>query len=77
MIFVGLLSTVFLKKRLEWYRWMGMGVILAGIIMVGGADFMKTGDDDEDYYAVLGDIIIVLAQVQLDSVLAILSIVSL
>lgn len=27
MIFVGLLSIVFLKKKLEWFRWAGMAVI--------------------------------------------------
>ena len=34
MIFVGLLSVVFLKKRLEWFRWTGMAVIVCGIAMV-------------------------------------------
>ena len=35
MIFVGLLSVVFLKKRLEWFRWTGMAVVVCGIAMVG------------------------------------------
>jgi len=63
MIFVGLLSIVFLKKKLEWFRWAGMAVVFAGILMVGGADFMKTGEGDTfDTNAVIGDIIIVCAQ---------------
>ena len=35
MIFVGLLSVIFLKKRLEWFRWTGMAVVVCGIAMVG------------------------------------------
>jgi len=64
MIFVGLLSYFVLKKKLEWFRWAGMAVIFSGILMVGGADFIKKGDGDEafDMRAVLGDVIIVCAQ---------------
>ena len=68
MIFVGLLSVVFLKKKLEWFRWAGMAVIFVGILMVGGADFMKTGEDGGlDSGAIVGDIIIVCAQVSGDA----------
>ena len=68
MIFVGLLSVVFLKKKLEWFRWAGMAVIFVGILMVGGADFMKTDDDGGlDSGAIVGDIIIVCAQVSGDT----------
>ena len=31
MIFVGILSRIFLKKRLEWFRLLGMGVVVIGI----------------------------------------------
>jgi len=65
MIFVGLLSIIFLKKKLEWFRWAGMAVVVCGIAMVGGADFIKTGDASEKEGlgdAVIGDIIIVCAQ---------------
>ena len=41
-----------------------MAVIFVGILMVGGADFMETGDEDSGMSkAVIGDIIIVCAQV--------------
>lgn len=67
MIFVGLLSVIFLKKKLEWFRWAGMAVIFVGILMVGGADFMpsdsETADSSGVSDAVIGDIIIVCAQV--------------
>jgi drug/metabolite transporter (DMT)-like permease len=41
MIFVGILSVVFLKKKLEWFRWLGMFIILAGLIVVGVSDFLQ------------------------------------
>ena len=45
-----------------------MAVIFVGILMVGGADFMKTDDDGGlDSGAIVGDIIIVCAQVSGDS----------
>merc|ERR1712165_365104 len=61
MIFVGIFSRIFLKKQLEWFRWMGMAVIFTGICIVGGADFLQESDLGSD--AVIGDVICVCAQV--------------
>ena len=66
IIFIGLLSVAFLKKRLEWFRWTGMAVVVCGVAMVGAADFIETGEGEEEggvNKAVIGDIIIVCAQV--------------
>ena len=67
MIFVGILSVIFLKKKMEWFHWTGMAVVFAGILLVGGADFMKTDDEGFDSKAIIGDIIIICAQVLLFS----------
>ena len=40
MIFVGILSVIFLKKKLEWFRWFGMFIILVGLVVVGLSDFI-------------------------------------
>ena len=69
MVFVGILSRIFLKKRLEWFRLLGMAVIVVGICMVGAADFFDNGGEDgEDEptlsKAVIGDIIVICAQVR-------------
>ena len=61
MIFVGIFSRIFLKKQLEWFRWVGMAVIFTGICIVGGADFLQDSDLGSD--AVIGDVICVCAQV--------------
>ena len=41
MIFVGILSVLFLKKKLEWFRWLGMAIIFGGLIVVGVSDFLQ------------------------------------
>jgi len=64
MVFVGILSRIFLKKRLEWFRLLGMAVIVVGIVMVGAADFFSNGEGEEKVSdAVIGDIIVICAQV--------------
>ena len=40
MIFVGIFTVLFLRRRLEWFRWFGMFVIFAGLIVVGISDFV-------------------------------------
>jgi len=62
MIFVGLLTVTVLRRRLEWFRWAGMGVVVAGVCMVGSADFLVQ-DSSGLSEAAVGDIIIVCAQV--------------
>merc|ERR1712110_779453 len=63
MIFVGIFSKIFLKKQMEWFRWVGMAVVFAGILTVGGADFMVQSETGGVSDAVIGDIIVVCAQV--------------
>ena len=41
LIFVGIMSVIFLKRKLEWFRWLGMGIILCGLVTVGGSDFLQ------------------------------------
>ena len=43
LIFVGILTVLVLKRRLEWYRWFGMAIILSGLIVVGVSDFLLVG----------------------------------
>ena len=41
LIFVGIMSVIFLKRKLEWFRWLGMGIILCGLVTVGVSDFLQ------------------------------------
>ena len=38
IIFTGLLTVLWLRKRLEWFKWLGMVVILGGLAVVGVGD---------------------------------------
>ena len=40
IIFTGITSMIFLKRRLEWFRWAGMLTILAGLIITGLPDLL-------------------------------------
>ena len=46
LIFVCILSRIFLKKSLPWHKWFGVFVIILGVVVVGLADL--TGEDDAD-----------------------------
>lgn len=39
---LGILSTIFLKKRLAWFKWFGMVLVICGLITVGVSDLMNT-----------------------------------
>ena len=41
LIFVGIMSVIFLKRRLEWFRWLGMVIILCGLVTVGVSGFLQ------------------------------------
>jgi drug/metabolite transporter (DMT)-like permease len=63
VIFTGILSTIFLKRKLRLYHWTGMLLVLIGLGFVGVASIMEKGDSANAPHPLLGDIIIVGAQV--------------
>ena len=63
IIFIGLLSVIFLKRKLEWFKWTGIAVVIIGTVMVGAAEFFKETEDTGVSNAIIGDIIIVCSQV--------------
>ena len=67
IIFIGLLSVIFLKRKLEWFKWTGIAVVIIGTVMVGAADLFKETEDSGVSNAIIGDIIIVCAQVYHDN----------
>jgi len=42
IIFTGILSVVFLRRRLEWFRWTGMILVIGGLVTVGLTDILFT-----------------------------------
>lgn len=62
VIFTGILSVLFLKRKLYLYHWFGMVLVLAGLSLVGLASLI-TGDENKNApKPLLGDIIIIIAQ---------------
>lgn len=47
MIFVGIFSVIFLRKRLEWFRWFGMVIIFTGLIIVGLSDYLQSTEEED------------------------------
>lgn len=41
IIFTGILSTIFLKRKLQWFKWLGMGLVIGGLVTVGANDLIN------------------------------------
>merc|ERR1719350_2078539 len=41
IIFTGILSTIFLRRKLAWYKWFGMVFVIGGLVTVGVSDMMN------------------------------------
>jgi len=46
IIFTGVNSMIFLRRRLEWFRWFGMVVIMCGLVIVGLADVIAPAETE-------------------------------
>jgi len=62
VIFTGLLSVVFLKRKLFLFHWIGMGFVLVGLAIVGLSSALGGSDGSNAPNAVLGDILVIVAQ---------------
>ena len=62
IIFVAILSIVMLRRRLGLREWSGILVIIVGLSLVGLADF-SGGSGKSQHDIILGDLLIVLAQI--------------
>ncbi|EDQ92026.1 uncharacterized protein MONBRDRAFT_14488 [Monosiga brevicollis MX1] len=63
IIFTGLLSKFWLGRKLEGFRWMGMVLVLIGLLCVGLAAFFSGSSGASAPNPILGDILIIAAQV--------------
>ena len=41
IIFTGILSTIFLRARLAWFKWFGMVFVIGGLVTVGLSDMLN------------------------------------
>ena len=71
VVFTGILSVIFLKRRLRFFHWLGMTLVCSGALVVGSSSLSAPAStDDSSHPAVLapsnpllGNILIVCAQV--------------
>ncbi|KAF2367483.1 Chloroquine-resistance transporter-like [Trinorchestia longiramus] len=68
IVFTGLLSVAFLNQKLRYFNWMGIALVIVGLVVVGLSDFLTLSDDSSnDEYdingIITGDLLIVAAQV--------------
>ncbi|VDM39435.1 unnamed protein product [Toxocara canis] len=65
IIFTGLMSIVFLRMRLEAYRWAGMITVVVGLVIVGVADVVFTEETTTSTTTdiIIGDVLVIVAQV--------------
>lgn len=64
IIFTGLFSVAFLGSRLQGYRWLGMGFITIGLVIVGVTDIVFDDNPKDDTNGIItGDLLIVMAQI--------------
>lgn len=66
IIFTGLLSVAFLGRRLRGYEWVGILLVMCGLVVVGLSDilFLDTSTSSKGINSIItGDLLIILAQV--------------
>eukprot|EP00331_Platyophrya_macrostoma_P021501 CAMPEP_0176449004 /NCGR_PEP_ID=MMETSP0127-20121128/26179_1 /TAXON_ID=938130 /ORGANISM="Platyophrya macrostoma, Strain WH" /LENGTH=383 /DNA_ID=CAMNT_0017836179 /DNA_START=90 /DNA_END=1241 /DNA_ORIENTATION=- len=62
VVFTGLMSIVFLKRRFQLFEWLGMVLVTSGLACVGLASMLFASDTSSATNPVLGDILIFAAQ---------------
>ncbi|MBN3305923.1 S35F6 protein, partial [Amia calva] len=65
IVFTGLLSVAFLGRKLVASQWTGIFITIAGLVVVGLADFVS-GEKDEKHKlseVITGDLLIIMAQI--------------
>ncbi|EFO26183.1 hypothetical protein LOAG_02297 [Loa loa] len=64
IIFTGLFSVAFLGSYLQGFRWLGMGFITLGLIIVGVSDIIFDENSKRDVNGIItGDLLIIIAQI--------------
>ncbi|KAK8377350.1 hypothetical protein O3P69_013763 [Scylla paramamosain] len=64
IVFTGLLSVGFLGRRLRYFHWLGIVLVLIGLVVVGLSDFISSSKTNQDLNGVItGDLLIIMAQI--------------
>ncbi|XP_045102551.1 solute carrier family 35 member F6-like isoform X2 [Portunus trituberculatus] len=64
IVFTGLLSVGFLGRRLRYFHWLGIVLVLIGLVVVGLSDFISSSQTNQDLNGIItGDLLIIMAQI--------------
>jgi drug/metabolite transporter (DMT)-like permease len=64
IIFTGLLSVAFLSQKLQGFKWLGMGMTMAGLTIVGVSDIYFDDNVNDDTNGIItGNLLIIMAQI--------------
>uniref|UniRef100_A0AC34QG22 Sugar phosphate transporter domain-containing protein n=2 Tax=Panagrolaimus sp. JU765 TaxID=591449 RepID=A0AC34QG22_9BILA len=64
IIFTGLLSVGFLNARLQGFKWLGMGLVTLGLVVVGVSDIYFDDKPNDDINGIItGNLLIIMAQI--------------
>jgi len=62
IIFSGILSIFILKRKLRLHNWLGMSIVVAGLVLVGGSGFRNTSNSSASLLVIIGIGLILFAQ---------------
>lgn len=64
IVFTGLLSVAFLGRKIKWFQWLGILIVITGLVIVGVSDFIGGGTEGYTTNGIItGDLLIIAAQV--------------
>jgi drug/metabolite transporter (DMT)-like permease len=64
IIFTGLLSVAFLSQKLQGFKWLGMGMTMLGLVIVGVSDIYFDDNVNDDTNGIItGNLLIIMAQI--------------
>ncbi|KFM69984.1 Transmembrane protein, partial [Stegodyphus mimosarum] len=65
IVFTGLLSVAFLERQLKVYEWLGIFIVILGLVCVGASDIFSPSSEDSfgANSIITGDLLIVMAQI--------------
>ncbi|KAI6242902.1 UAA transporter family protein [Aphelenchoides fujianensis] len=63
IIFTGLLSVAFLRMKLQGFKWLGMVLVMLGLVIVGLCDIYDSGPGSDVNAIITGNLLIIIAQI--------------
>eukprot|EP00118_Oscarella_pearsei_P008722 m.46461 g.46461 ORF g.46461 m.46461 type:complete len:75 (+) comp33695_c0_seq24:518-742(+) len=54
IVFTGLLSVIFLKRKLKCIHWTGISVVVVGLCCVGLSDVFSQGHTQSSWHLIIG-----------------------